>query len=216
MEPKTPRRRLDCPNTEVCTLRLGKNTEFVNIIHCAELLGFDTAALTEEIFTAFGERILHIRTAHPEAARIDYFLDMHSDDLYVGLFRRLYGDELDEIKFEPLSFYQLQYYRHISGEPLSLAQLTALRKSIEKLTKTELCGNPYFTFTELLPYKLVRLGDIRGLTIPFDMEYFGASNPAEEISLRLSKTSSDFAEEYFKDEVKALSAAFSQAERALK
>ncbi|MBQ4164861.1 MAG: hypothetical protein IJD85_00865 [Oscillospiraceae bacterium] len=188
----------------------------MNIIHCAELLGFDTAALTEEIFTAFGERILHIRTAHPEAARIDYFLDMHSDDLYVGLFRRLYGDELDEIKFEPLSFYQLQYYRHISGEPLSLAQLTALRKSIEKLTKTELCGNPYFTFTELLPYKLVRLGDIRGLTIPFDMEYFGASNPAEEISLRLSKTSSDFAEEYFKDEVKALSAAFSQAERALK
>ena len=188
MEAKTPRRRLGCPNTDACTLRLGKNTEFVNIIHYTEFLGFDAAALTNEIFTAFGEHILHVRTAHPEAARIDYFLDMHSDDLYVGLFRRLYGDELDEIKFEPLSFYQLQYYRHISGEPLSSEQLTTVRKSIEKLTKTELCGNPYFTFTELLPYKLVRLGDIRGLSLPFEVEYLCASNPRKEICLRLSKS----------------------------
>lgn len=216
MEPKTPQRRLDCPNTEVCTLLLGKNNEFVNIIHYTELLGFDTTTLTDDIFTAFGESILQTRTAHPEAARIDYFLDMHSDDLYIGLFRRLYGDELDEIKFEPLSFYQLQYYRHISGETLSSEQLTAVRKSIEKLTKTELCGNPYFTFTELLPYKLVRLGDIRGLTFPFDMAYIGASNPAEEIGLRLSKTISDITDEYFKDEIQALSAAFSLAEKALK
>ena len=214
MEPKTLRRRFDCPNTEVCTLRLGKNTEFVNIIHYTEFLGFDATALTNEIFTAFGEHILHVRTAHPEAARIDYFLDMHSDDLYVGLFRRLYGDELDEIKFEPLSFYQLQYYRHISGDPLSSEQLTTVRKSIEKLTKTELCGNPYFTFTELLPYKLVRLGDIRALTFPFDAEYLGVSNPAEEISLRLSKTISDSTEEYFKDEIKAISVEFTRLENS--
>ena len=214
MKTKTPRRRLDCPNTETCTLLLGKDTEFVNIIHYTESLGFDAAALTNEIFTAFGEHILHVRTAHPEAARIDYFLDMHSDDLYVGLFRRLYGDELDEIKFEPLSFYQLQYYRHISGDPLSSEQLTTVRKGIEKLTKTELCGNPYFTFTELLPYKLVRLGDIRGLTFPFDAQYLGVSNPAEEISLRLSKTISDSTEEYFKDEIKAISVEFTRLENS--
>ena len=214
MKTKTPRRRLDCPNTETCTLLLGKDTEFVNIIHYTESLGFDAAALTNEIFTAFGEHILHVRTAHPEAARIDYFLDMHSDDLYVGLFRRLYGDELDEIKFEPLSFYQLQYYRHISGDPLSSEQLTTVRKSIEKLTKTELCGNPYFTFTELLPYKLVRLGDIRGLTFPFDAQYLGVSNPADEISLRLSKTISDSTEEYFKDEIKAISVEFTRLENS--
>ena len=209
MEPKTPRRQLDCPNTQCCALLLGKNNGFVNIIQYTELLGFDTVALTNEIFAAFGERILHIRTAYPEAARIDYFLDMHSDDLYVGLFRRLYGDELDEIKFEPLSFYQHQYYRHISGDPLSSEQLTASRESIAKLTKTELCGNPYFTFTELLPYKLMRLGDIRGLTFPFDAEYLGGSNPAEEISVRLSGNMSEHTQEYFVEEMKMLDATFS-------
>lgn len=216
MAPKTPRRRLDCPNTEVCTLRLGKNNEFVNIIHYTEFLGFDATALTNEIFTAFGEHILHVRTAHPEAARIDYFLDMHSDDLYVGLFRRLYGDELDEIKFEPLSFYQLQYYRHISGEPLSSEQLVQFRESMTRLMKTQLRGDPYYSFTEFLPYKLVRLGDIRGLSLPFEVEYLCASNPRKEICLRLSKSADERTEDYFMEELKALCAAFLQAEKSLK
>ncbi len=216
MELNTAKRAIFYLNAEPCILCLGGYGEYLSVIRYVEQLGFDTAESVGEIFSAYGERILQIRGAHPEAARIEYFLDLCSDDIYIGLFRRLYGDELDELKFEPLSFYQLSYYRWASGERLTSEQLVQFRESMTRLMKTQLRGDPYYSFTELLPFKLVRLGDIRGLSLPFEVEYLCSSNPTEEICLRLSKSADERTEDYFMEELQALYAAFLQAEKALK
>lgn len=214
MDINVPKRQIDC-TTEPFMLRVGKNNGFVSIINYTEQLGFDTTALIDDIFDTFRDRIMHIKAEFPEAVRIDYFLDLYSDDLYIALFRRICGDELDELRFEPLSFYQQAYYRCVSGDTFSHKQICEFRESIGRQLNIHIRGNPYYSFDELFPFKLMRLGDIRSLSLPFDTEYLGTSNPTDEIELRLSTVKSDSTDEYFKDELRSLEVEFAKLAQAI-
>lgn len=194
-------------------LFLGKHFDFLSVTYFMKKNGLDSKRFLSDVSEVYNEKITQIRENYPQATRTDFFLNVNSDSLYLGLYRELSGDSSDEKRLEPLYFYLMRCFEiREDRNAYSDEQLTEICNSINQLVRNAKFSNSVSgSFEEQIPFKLIKLGNIFEITLPFELEPLGISDETEELNLRLMNGEAASLKEYFCDELRSMEIEVSRA-----